>query len=65
MSKSALELIPAELQDVTLEPPDLARAIALVSPTNQKVRDAADSRLGFEDEPAAFIKLLRAEAKRR
>jgi hypothetical protein len=65
MGKSALELIPVELQDAILETPDLARAIALVIPTKQKVRDAADSRLGFEDEPAAFIKLLRAEAKRR
>ena len=63
MSKSALELIPAELQDVTLGERDIARAVGLAGPTNHKVREAADARLRFEDEPAAYIGFLLAEAE--
>ena len=65
MSKTALELIPPELQDVALGAPDIARAVALAGPANQKVREAADTRLRFEDEPAAYIGFLRAEAERK
>jgi hypothetical protein len=65
MSKSALELIPDELQGVTMGMPDLTRAAALVNPTNQKVREAADARLRFEDEPATYTGFLLGEAGRR
>ncbi len=54
MSKSALELIAAELQKVALSESDAARAAALAGPTNQKVREAADARLRFEDETEEF-----------
>ena len=62
MSKSALELIPAELQGVALGESDIARALGLAQPANQKVREAADTRLRFEDEPAAYMALLDEEA---
>ena len=62
MSKSALELIPGELQAVALNDADVARAAALAAPTNQKVREAADARLRFEDEPALYLACLRDEA---
>jgi hypothetical protein len=58
MPQSALELIPAELQGVALGESDIARAVGLAQPTNQKVREAADARLQFEDEPAAYLALL-------
>lgn len=63
MSKSALELIPVELQNVRLPEPDVARAVALAGPTNQKVREAADARLRFDDEPAHYVAFLRDEAE--
>ena len=59
--KTALELIPGELQNVTLADADIARAVALVKPTNDKVRQAADARLQFEDEPATYIGFLHAQ----
>ena len=62
MSKTALELIATELQEVALGAADIARAVALAGPPNQKVREAADARLRFEDEPAAYIGFLRAHA---
>jgi hypothetical protein len=40
------------------------RAAALVDPLNQKVREAADARLRFEDEPGCYIGFLRGEAER-
>ncbi len=58
MPQSALELIPAELQGVALGESDIARAVGLAQPTNQKVREAADALLQFEDEPAAYLALL-------
>jgi len=63
MPKSALELMPAELQGVALGESDIARAVALAKPTNDKIRKAADARLQFEDEPATYIGLLRTEGK--
>lgn len=60
MSNSALDLIPAELQSVAMPEAELARAIALAAPANQKVREAADARMRFEDEPAAFTGILHA-----
>ncbi|HYR34573.1 MAG TPA: hypothetical protein VEQ87_09815 [Burkholderiales bacterium] len=53
-----MESIPEELQGVALPEADAARALALAKPTNQKVREAADARLKFEDEPARFIAFL-------
>lgn len=63
MDKSALELIPAQLQGVMLGEPDIGRAVALAKPTNDRVRKAADARLQFEDEPATYMSLLLAEGK--
>jgi hypothetical protein len=63
MDKSALELMPAELQGVVLGESDISRAVALAKPTNDKIRKAADARLQFEDEPASYIDLLHAEGK--
>jgi hypothetical protein len=63
MDKSALELMPAELQGVVLGESDISRAVALAKPTNDKIRKAADARLQFEDEPASYIGLLHAEGK--
>jgi hypothetical protein len=40
---------------------DIARAVAIARPTNQKVREAADARLKFEDEPATFTALLNGQ----
>jgi len=62
MGKTALELISGELQEVALGEADVARAIAIAKPTNQRVREAADTRLRFEDEPAAYAGFLRAAA---
>ena len=59
--KTALELIAEELQNVTLADSDIARAVALAKQTNEKVRRAADARLQFEDEPAAYLGFLHAQ----
>jgi hypothetical protein len=64
MGKTALELIAEELQGVAPSASDVARAAALVGPLNQKVREAADARLRFEDEPGGYIGFLRGEAER-
>ncbi len=62
MSKTALELIARELQVVPLSDAEVARAAALVAPTNQRLREVADARLRFEDEPALYLACLRDEA---
>jgi hypothetical protein len=62
MSKTALELIAAELQAVPLSDADVARAVALTEPTNRRLREVADARLRFEDEPALYLACLRDEA---
>ena len=41
-----------------MPPDELERAAAMAKPTNQKVRKAADARLRFEDEPAAYSSFL-------
>ena len=61
MDKSALQLIPAELQGVAMSDAGIARALALAGPANQKVREAAEARLRFEDEPAAYTGFLHAK----
>lgn len=53
MDQSALQL-----QGVSMNEADLARAVAVAKPANQKVRQAAEERLRFEDEPAAYLGLL-------
>jgi len=63
MDKSALELMPGQLQGVVLGESDITRAVALAKPTNDKIRKAADARLRFDDEPASYIGLLHAEGK--
>jgi hypothetical protein len=58
MSLSALELIPVELQNVSMSDAHIARAIAVAAPTNEKTRQAADGRMCFEDEPAHYYAML-------
>ncbi len=58
MTKSALELIPIELQNVRMSDTDIARAVSIAAPANEKVMNAAAARLRFEDEPAHYLGLL-------
>ena len=55
MDKSMLEL-----QGVSMSESDIARAVTIARPANEKVREAADARLRFEDEPAAYLGFLHA-----
>lgn len=65
MDKTALELIPAELQDVRLSEADLARAVSMAQATNRTVREAADRHLAFEDEPGGYLAFVRGFAGER
>jgi hypothetical protein len=40
---------------VKLDDAVLARAVGMTEPTNRKVREAADRRMAFEDEPGAYL----------
>jgi len=51
-----------ELQGVSMSESEIARAVAIAKPANEKVRAAADARLRFEDEPAAYLGFLHARA---
>lgn len=51
-----------ELQGVSMSEADLARAIAVAKPANEKAREAADARLRFEDEPAHYAGFLHARS---
>lgn len=62
MPKTALELIAPELQGVALSDADIARALNMAAPTNQKVKEAAEARLRFDDEPSGYLAFLEAEA---
>lgn len=53
MDRSALQL-----QGISMSDADLARSVAVAKPANQKLREAAEERLRFEDEPAAYLALL-------
>jgi len=53
-----VEKIPADLQGVPMSEADIARAVAIARPANLKVREAAEARLRFEDEPAGYLALL-------
>lgn len=53
-----MDKIASELQGVSMSESDIARAVAVAKPANQKVREAAEVRLRFEDEPAGYLALL-------
>ncbi|MGH8703993.1 MAG: hypothetical protein ACREUO_01085 [Burkholderiales bacterium] len=55
MDKSILEL-----QAISMSEPDLARAVTVAKPANEKAREAADALLRFEDEPAGYLGFLHA-----
>jgi hypothetical protein len=57
-----MESMPKELQDVPMPDDEIKRALAVAKLTNDKVREAADARLGFEDEPAAYLAFLNEHA---
>lgn len=61
--KNALELIPGELQEVSLPEADIARAVSIAQAMNRTVREAADRRLKFEDEPGNYLGFIRAAAE--
>lgn len=50
-----------DLQKVPLTDAEAARVAAIALPTNETVRKAADARLQFEDEPAAYLAFLGRE----
>jgi hypothetical protein len=62
--KGALELIPGELQGVSLDEPDIARAAATAQTMNRTVLEAADKLLQFEDEPGAYLAFLGKRGER-
>jgi hypothetical protein len=49
-----------ELQDMTMSEENLARMTAITAPANKAVREAADARLVFDDEPAHYEGFLNA-----
>lgn len=53
-----MESMPKEVQGVPMPDDEVQRALAMARPTNEKVREAADARLRFEDEPAAYLAFL-------
>jgi hypothetical protein len=57
-----VESIPKELQGVPMPEEEVKRALAMAKPTNEKVREAADARLRFEDEPGAYLAFLNERA---
>ena len=57
-----MDSMPRELQGVPMPEEEVKRALAMARPTNEKVREAADARLKFEDEPAAYLKFLNERA---
>jgi len=57
-----MESIPKDLQNVPMPESEAARAVSLARPNNQKVREAADARLRFEDEPAGYLAFLNAKS---
>ncbi|HET7669775.1 MAG TPA: hypothetical protein VFK84_05185 [Burkholderiales bacterium] len=57
-----MESMPKELQGVPMPDDEVKRALTMARPTNQKVREAADARLRFEDEPATYLAFLNERA---
>jgi hypothetical protein len=55
--------IAAHLQGLTYDDKRLAEIAAEVEVLNDAVRKAADVRLTFDDEPAAFASVMEREAR--
>lgn len=55
--------IAADLQGMTYDEKRLAEIAAEVAVLNDAVRKAAEARLTFDDEPAAFASLMEREAR--
>ena len=55
--------IAAGLQGMTYDDKRLAELAAEVEVLNDAVRKAADARLTFDDDPAAFASLMAKEAR--
>ncbi len=55
--------IAAGLQGLTYDDKRLAEIAAEVEVLNEAVRKAADARLTFDDDPAAFASLMAKEAR--
>jgi hypothetical protein len=53
-----------KLQGLTYDAKRLAELAAEVEVLNDAVRKAAEARLAFDDEPAAFASLMEREAKK-
>ena len=56
--------IAAGLQGMTYDDARLAEIAAEVQVLNDAVRKAAEARLTFDDEPAAFASLMEREARK-
>ena len=56
--------IAAHLQGLTYDEKQLAEIAAEVEVLNDAVRKAAETRLTFDDEPAAFASLMEREARK-
>jgi hypothetical protein len=56
--------IAAGLQGIAYDDKRLAEIAAEVQVLNDAVRKAAESRLTFDDEPAAFASLMEREARK-
>ena len=57
-----MDSMPKDLQGVPMPDDEVKRALTMARPTNDKVREAADARLRFEDEPGAYLKFLNDRA---
>jgi hypothetical protein len=57
-----MESMPKDLQGVPMPDDEIKRALGVAKLTNEKVREAADARLRFEDEPAAYLAFLNDRA---
>jgi hypothetical protein len=55
--------IPAGLQGLKYDDKRLAEIAAEVEVLNDAVRKAADARLAFDDDPAAFASIMAKEAR--
>ncbi len=55
-----MEKTMLELQGMTMSEENLARMTAITAPANKAVREAADARLVFDDEPAHYDGFLNA-----
>ena len=65
MSKTALELIPGELQGVPLGEADIARAVALAKPTNEKAARGRRCAHALRGRARALLRLPATTMRRR